>query len=632
VIVAGHALRDQQRELMVFRNRLLLAGLAILIAFGVLLARFTWLQVVQREYYHTLAEANRISVAPVVPNRGLILDRHGEVLAANYSAYTLEITPARVPNVDRAIDDLAKVIDVSSRDRRRFKKLQEESKNFESLPIRTRLTEEEVARFAVNRFRFPGFEIKARLFRSYPQGEVASHAIGYIGRINDADVKRIDEAGLATNYKGTDHIGKLGVEGAYERELHGLTGTEQVEIDAGGRAIRSLARTEPISGNNLMVTLDLGLQKVAEDAFQDFRGALVAIDPKTGEILALVSRPGYDPNLFVDGIDPQNWDALNNSPDKPLNNRALRGQYPPGSTIKPFMALAALEYKRRSPEFTVSDPGFYELRGESHRYRDWKKEGHGLVNMHKSIVISCDTYYYGLATELGIDSIHRYLEQYGFGVPTGIDIEGELTGLNPSQDWKQKRFKQKWYAGDTVSIGIGQGYLLTTPLQLAVATATLANNGVPVHPRLLKAVQDSKTLETREIPQKGDDGVTAKPENLALIREAMVDVTRPGGTAARAGAGAPYAIAAKTGTAQVIGMKQGESYNEKRVREEHRDHALFIAFAPADDPKLAMAILVENGGHGGTTAAPIAREIFDYYILGKKPVEKLKLGGEEDSD
>ncbi|HUL57583.1 MAG TPA: penicillin-binding protein 2, partial [Usitatibacter sp.] len=438
---------------MVFRNRLLLAGLAILVAFGLLLARFTWLQVVQREYYHTLAEANRISVAPVVPNRGLILDRNGEVLAANYSAYTLEITPARVPNVDRAIDDLAKVIDVSPRDRRRFKKLQEESTNFESLPIRTRLTEEEVARFAVNRFRFPGFEIKARLFRSYPQGEVASHAIGYIGRINDADVKRIDEAGLATNYKGTDHIGKLGVEGAYERELHGLTGTEQVEIDAGGRAIRSLARTEPISGNNLMLTLDLGLQKVAEDAFQDYRGALVAIDPKTGEILALVSRPGYDPNLFVDGIDPQNWDALNNSPDKPLNNRALRGQYPPGSTIKPFMALAALEYKKRSPEFTVSDPGFYELRGEQHRYRDWKKEGHGLVNMHKSIVVSCDTYYYGLATELGIDLIHRYLELYGFGAPTGIDIEGELAGLNPSQDWKQKRFKQKWYAGDTVSIG-----------------------------------------------------------------------------------------------------------------------------------------------------------------------------------
>jgi penicillin-binding protein 2 len=470
-MIVGQALRDPQRELSVFRNRILLGGFVILVCFGLLLARFTWLQVFQREYYHTLAEANRISVVPVVPNRGLILDRSGQVLAANYSAYTLEVTPSKVPNVERAIDELATVIEVSARDRRRFRKLQEESKNFESLPIRTRLTEEEVARFAVNRYRFPGFEIKARLFRSYPQGEVASHAIGYIGRINDAEVKRIDAAGLATNYKGTDHIGKLGIEGAYEKELHGVTGSEQVEIDAGGRAIRSLARSEPISGNNLIVTLDLGLQRIAEQAFADYKGALVAIDPKTGEVLALVSRPGFDPNLFVDGIDPQNWDALNNSPDKPLNNRALRGQYPPGSTIKPFMALANLEYKKRSPEYSISDPGFYSLAGVAHRYRDWKKGGHGSVNLHKSIVISCDTYYYGLATELGIDSIHEFLSKFGFGQRSGIDIEGELPGLAPSQQWKMQRFRQKWYAGDTVSVGIGQGYMLATPVQLATATA-----------------------------------------------------------------------------------------------------------------------------------------------------------------
>ncbi len=622
-MMLGQALRDQQHELTVFRSRLLLAGLGIFVAFGVLLGRFTWLQVVQREYYHTLAEANRISVVPVVPNRGLILDRNGLVLAANYSAYTLEVTPSKVANVERAIDELGHVIDVTARDRRRFKKLQEESKNFESLPIRTRLTEEEVARFAVNRYRFPGFEIKARLFRSYPQGELASHAIGYIGRINDADVKRIDAAGLATNYKGTDHIGKLGVEGAYEKELHGVTGSEQVEIDAGGRAIRSLARSEPISGNNLVVTLDLQLQKIAEEAFQDYKGALVAIEPATGEVLALVSRPGYDPNLFVDGIDPQNWDALNNSPDKPLNNRALRGQYPPGSTIKPFMALAALEYKKRAPEFSISDPGYFSLAGVSHRYRDWKKEGHGIVNLHKSIVISCDTYYYGLANELGIDSIHRFLAGFGFGARTGIDIEGELAGLAPSQEWKWQRFKQKWYAGDTVSVGIGQGYMLATPLQLAAATATIANNGVPVHPRLLKAVQDSKTQERRDLaPAAAKDAVAVKPEYIALVRAAMVDVTRPGGTAAATGAGAGYSIAAKTGTAQVIGMKQGEKYDEKRMKQEHWDHALFIAFAPADDPKLALAILVENGRHGGSTAGPIAREVFDYYLRGKKPVRK----------
>jgi penicillin-binding protein 2 len=614
----GQALRDQQRELTVFRNRLMLSGFLIIIAFAILLARFSWLQVVQREYYHTLAEANRISMVPVVPNRGLILDRNGAVLAANYSAYTLEITPSKVPNVERAIDELSSLIDVTPRDRRRFKKLQEESKNFESLPIRTRLTEEEVARFAVNRFRFPGFEIKARLFRSYPQGEIASHAIGYIGRINDADVKRIDDQGLAANYKGTDHIGKLGLEGAYEKELHGVTGSEQVEIDAGGRAIRALSRSEPLSGNNLVVTLDLGLQKIAEDAFQDYKGALVAIDPKTGEVLALVSRPGFDPNLFVDGIDPQNWDALNNSPDKPLNNRALRGQYPPGSTIKPFMALAALEYKKRSPEFTISDPGYFSLAGVPHRYRDWKKEGHGLVNMHKSIVISCDTYYYGLANELGIDAIHNFLTRFGFGAPTGIDIDGELSGLAPSQEWKQKRFKQKWYAGDTVSVGIGQGYLLTTPLQLAAATATIANGGIPVHPRLLKAVQDAKTQEVRELQQAHKDAVAVKPEHIAFVRAAMVDVTKPGGTMAAAGVGATYAIAAKTGTAQVVGMKQGEKYDEKRLKQEHWDHALLIAFAPADDPKIALAILVENGKHGGSTAGPIAREVFDYYLLGRK--------------
>ncbi|HXN16509.1 MAG TPA: penicillin-binding protein 2, partial [Usitatibacter sp.] len=610
----GQTLRDQQHELTVFRSRLMLAGLVIISAFAILLGRFAWLQVIQREYYHTLAEANRISVVPVVPNRGLILDRNGDVLAANYSAYTLEITPSRVPNVERAIDELATLIEVSARDRRRFKKLQEESKNFESLPIRTRLTEEEVARFAVNRFRFPGFEIKARLFRSYPQGEVASHAIGYIGRINDADVKRIETQGLTSNYKGTDHIGKLGIEGAYERELHGTTGSEEVEIDAGGRAIRALSRSEPLSGNNLVVTLDLQLQKVAEEAFQDYRGALVALDPKTGEVLALVSKPGFDPNLFVDGIDPQNWDALNNSPDKPLNNRALRGQYPPGSTIKPFMALAALEYKKRSPEFSISDPGYFTLPGVAHRYRDWKKEGHGIVNMHRSIVISCDTYYYGLANELGIDMIHRFLAQLGFGARTGIDIEGELAGLAPSQEWKWQRFGQKWYAGDTVSVGIGQGYLLITPLQLATAVATLANDGVPVHPRLLKAVQDAKTREVHELPARNGEGPILKPEHLALVRAAMIDVTRPGGTAARAGADAPYTIAAKTGTAQVIAMKQGDRYDEKRVKETFRDHALFIAYAPADNPRLAMALLVENGGHGGSTAAPIAREVLDFFL------------------
>jgi len=481
----------------------------------------------------------------------------------------------------------------------------------------------------VNRYRFPGFEIKARLFRSYPHGDIASHAVGYIGRINEADVRRIEAQGATTNYKGTDHIGKLGIEGAYEKELHGTTGSEQVEIDAGGRAIRALSRSEPQSGNNLQVTLDIKLQRVAEEAFQDFRGALVALDPKTGDVLALVSRPGFDPNLFVDGIDPHNWDALNNSPDKPLNNRALRGQYPPGSTIKPFMALAALHSGKRTPEYTIADPGYWNLPGVARPFRDWKKGGHGMVNLHRSVVVSCDTYYYGLANDLGVDAIHRFMVPFGFGARTGIDIDGELPGLQPSSDWKWQRFKQKWYAGDTISVGIGQGYWLATPLQLAAAVATLANGGTPVHPRLVRAVQDARTQQVRELPIRSGERLDFKPEHLELVRAAMIDVSRPGGTAARAGQGAPYLIAGKTGTAQVVGMKAGEKYDEKRVQERHRDHALFIAYAPADDPKIALALLVENGGHGSSTAAPIAREVFDYHLLGKRPERKQPLGVEE---
>lgn len=622
----GLTLRNREAELSVFRNRLAIAALGIVVLFVVLAGRFVYLQVIKRDHYHTLAEANRISVMPITPNRGLILDRNGEVLAANYSAYTLEITPGKVSDLERALDELAQIIEVSPKDRRRFKKLMEESRNFESLPIRNRLTETEVARFAVNRYRFPGFEIRARLFRQYPYGEIASHAIGHIGRINDADVKHIESANLTINYKGTDHIGKLGIEGSYEHELHGITGSEQVEIDSGGRAIRSLARSEPISGNNLVVSLDIKLQKVAEKAFQDFRGALVAIDPQSGEVLALVSKPGFDPNLFVDGIDPANWDILNNSPDKPLNNRALRGQYPPGSTIKPFMALLALESGKRSPEYAISDPGYWTLPGVSRPFRDWKPGGHGMVNLQRAVVISCDTYFYGLANDLGVDTIYRFMTQFGFGNKTGIDIDGEMPGLQPSQDWKMKRFKQKWYAGDTISVGVGQGYVLTTPLQLATATAMMANSGTPVVPHFLREVQDSKTGLRRKNSIQTQAAMAFKPEYVKLVQNAMAEVTKPGGTAARAGAGAPYSIAGKTGTAQVIGMKQGEKYDERRVKEHLRDHALFISYAPADNPRLAIAVLVENGSHGATTAAPIAREVYDYFLLGKVPAERMKLG------
>jgi penicillin-binding protein 2 len=613
-------LRNHQRELYYFRWRLGIAAAGAVLWFTLLVGRFFFLQVVQHDHFQTLAENNRISIVPVAPNRGLILDRNGIVLAHNYSAYTLEITPSKIQDLEATINGLAMLVDIQPRDRKRFRKLLEESRNFESLPIRARLNDIEVARFTANRFRFAGVDIKARLFRHYPKGELASHAIGHIGRINEADLDRLEASDDMANYRGSDHIGKLGIEQSYEKQLHGVTGFEQVETDAGGRAIRTLSRRAPVSGSDLTLTLDSRLQEVAEKAFGQFRGALVAIEPKSGEVLAFISKPGFDPNLFIDGIDPVSWDALNNSLDKPLNNRALRGQYPPGSTFKPFMALAGLELGKRTPSYTISDPGFFTLAGNAHRYRDWKVGGHGSVDLHKSIVISCDTYYYGLANDLGPDNIFNFIGQFGFGKKTGIDIEGETTGLLPSREWKMKRYKQKWYAGDTISVGIGQGYNLATPLQLAFATAILANNGTVIRPHLVRSILDANTNQIQTVPAaKPVATLILKPENLELVRKAMIAVTQPGGTATRVGVGAPYLTAGKTGTAQVVAIKQNEKYVEGRVAERNRDHALFIAYAPADDPKIAMAILVENGGHGGSVAGPIARTILDYFLLGKAP-------------
>jgi len=612
-------LKNTQREIYYFRLRLVLSLGFVLVMLFTLLARFVYLQVVKHSHYQTLAENNRISVVPIVPNRGLILDRNGVVLAHNYSGYTLEITPSKVGNLEATIDQLAQLVDIQPKHRKRFKKLLAESHNFETLPIRNRLSDEEVARFAAQSYRFTGVEIKARLFREYPYNEQTSHLIGYIGRINESDIEQLDENEITANYRGSDYIGKTGIEQSYESELHGTTGIEQVEVDTGGRGVRVLSRTPPKSGNNLMLTLDARLQEIAEQAFGNYRGALVAIDPSNGEVLAFVSRPGYDPNLFIDGIDEDSWNELNNSPDVPLNNRALRGQYPLGSTIKPFMALAGLYYNKRSPSYTISDPGYYALPGSSHHYRDWKKGGHGMVDLFKSIVVSCDTYYYGLATELGIDNMFNFLSQFGFGKKTGIDLEGETAGLLPSQEWKQKRYKEKWYSGDTVSAGIGQGYDLVTPMQLAFATAVLANDGVGYRPHLVRQVQHSGSNVTPVPEVKPEFTIALNPEHLALVKRAMVAVMQPGGTAAQAGAGAPYAFAGKTGTAQVVGIKQGEKYIESQVTERNRDHAWFIAFAPADKPKIALAVLAENGGHGGAVAAPIARKVLDYYLLGKVP-------------
>ena len=617
-------LKNAERELFLFRRRLALAGGIVVVAFMVLMGRFVYLQVVMQSHYSTLAESNRISIIPAVPNRGVITDRNGNVLAQSFSAYTLEVTPSKVKNLEDTIEQLSALVEITPRDRKRFRKLLDESKNFESMPLRTRLSDEEVARFAVNRYRFPGVEIKARLFRQYPYGEVASHVIGYIGRINDDDLDRIDQRNETANYKGSDYIGKVGIELSYESELHGTTGLEEVEVDAGGRAVRVISRTPPISGNNLKLSLDIKLQQVAEAAFGDKRGALVALDPNTGEVLSFVSKPGYDPNLFVEGIDPQNWDLLNTSPDKPLLNRPLRGVYPPGSTFKPFMALAALTLGKRTPQQTIFDPGFFVLAG-GHRFNDDKVGGHGRVDMYKSIVVSCDTYYYQLASELEIDDLAGVMRQFGFGQKTGIDIEGELTGVLPSRDWKRQRFAgkqfreehRKWYLGDNISVGIGQGYNAYTPLQLAHATATIATNGNSYKPHVVKTIQNTRTGGVTEISTSPTHHIDIKPEHWEIVRNAMVGVNKEG-TGARPFAGTAYISGGKTGTAQVFSLR-GEKYDAKKTAERLRDHAWFIAYAPADKPRIALAVLVENGGFGAMAAAPIARQVLDFYLTGKSP-------------
>lgn len=602
-----------------FRKRLSTAAILVLMCFLILVARFLYLQVIQHSYYSTRAEENRISLVPIIPNRGVIVDRNGIILARNYSAFTLEITPNQVVDLEDTINRLAEIIDIQAKDRKRFRRLLQDAKNFESIPIRARLSDEEVARFAANRYRFPGVEVQARLFRQYPLGDTASHALGYIGRINDKDVKWLAEQEKSIAYKGTDHIGKTGLEQSYEFELHGQTGYEEVEIDAGGKAIRSLNQRPPVSGNNLTLTLDAKLQSIAEKAFGARRGSLVAIDPKTGGVLALVSMPTYDPNLFVDGITAENWKELNESGDKPMLNRALNGAYPPGSTFKPFMALAALETGKRTPSQGISDPGYFNF--GNHQFRDDKKGGHGYVDMHKSIVESCDTYYYQLANDMGIEGIASFMGQLGFGQRTGIDIAGESEGVLPSPAWKKKRFKkpeqQKWYAGETISIGIGQGYNAYTPIQLASATATLANNGVMFKPHLVSYITDSKTGAKRFIEPEPIKTLPYKQQNIDIIKKAMLDVNKSG-TSARAFAGVGYEVAGKTGTAQVFSLK-GAEYKAHAIKEHLRDHALFIAFAPVDEPKIALAILVENGGFGAQAAAPIARMVLDYYILGKVP-------------
>lgn len=613
-------LRNVEADLTRFRARVVGVTFLVLACFLLLATRLVYLQIVRHEDLKEQAENNRTAIVPVVPNRGLILDRNGIVLATNYSAYTLEITPSKVANTEQTIEDLSQLVEISTRDRRRFRKLLEESKSFESLPVRTRLSDEEVARFAAQRFRFPGVDIKARLFRSYPYGELASHVIGYIGRINKSEKEEIEESEDPSNYRGTEYIGKLGVEQSFEAQLHGKTGVDAVETSAGGRAVRKLTSNPATPGNTVVLSIDIKLQNLIEEMFGERRGALVAIDPKTGQVLAFVSKPTFDPNLFVEGIDSESWQELNGSIDKPLLNRALRGTYPPGSTYKPFMAMAALQTGKRSPAAITNDPGYWMF--GNHKFRSHGDAGLGAVDMYRSIVKSSNVYYYALANDLGVDAIHDFMKPMGFGQITGIDIQGEVRGVLPSQEWKRNMYRKpeqkKWYAGETISLGIGQGYNTFTMLQLAQATAILASGGIKHPPRLVIATQDAASHVKVTVPEAPAQDLGFAAENVDIVRRALVGVTREG-TSARVFAGAGYLSGGKTGTAQAVTIGQKDRYDARKMEEQQRDHALYVAFAPAEDPKIALAVVVENAGFGAEHAAPIARRVFDYWLLGQYP-------------
>lgn len=618
-------IKNLQAELSRFRLRLFAAAAFVLFCFGLLVARLVYLQITQHDTLLERAETNRVSVVPIVPNRGLIVDRNGVVLASNYSAYTLEITPSKVPDLERTIDALSAVIDIQQRDRRRFKRLMDESKNFESLPIRTKLTDTEVARFAAQRFRFPGVDIKARLFRSYPMGDIGAHMLGYIGRINQAEKKAMDEWSEedVANYRGTEYIGKLGLEQAYERELHGQTGFEEMETSAGGRAVRRLRNRPPTPGNTLHLSVDIKLQALVERLFGDRRGALVAMDPRNGEVLAFVSKPTFDPNLFVDGIDADSWRELNEDVDKPLLNRALRGTYPPGSTFKPYMAMAALNTGKRAANVVIQDNLNYSFGGRV--FGSATGDRAGAKDMRLAIVTSSNVYFYSLANEMGVDMIHDQLEPFGFGRRTEIDLLGEVTGILPSTEWKRRAYKrpeqQKWYAGETISLGIGQGYNNFTMLQLATAMSTLSSGGERYRPRLVREIEDVVKHAQRRVASDALAPLALRKADVDVIRNAMHDVTLEG-TSRAVFAGAQYQSAGKTGTAQAVGLRAGQTYSSIKADERKRDHSLYISFAPYQAPTIALALIVENAGFGSESAAPIARRVFDYVLTGTYPSEE----------
>lgn len=617
-------LKDPHAEERQLNFRLMVAFGFILLLFGVLVSRFVWLQVMQHDHFSTLAQNNSISLVPVQPNRGLILDRNGIALARNYASYTLELTPDQIDDLDATIKALGQIIAITPRDLKRFQKFMSESRDFEPVPLRLKMDDAEAARIAANLWRFPGVEVKARLYRDYPYKELTSHVLGYIGRINQRDKERLEKDDKLANYRGATHVGKLGLEAVYEDELHGINGFEEMETDSSGRAVRSLRRTAPTHGNTLKLALDIHLQDVADKLFGQRRGSLVAIDPQTGGVLALISKPSFDPNLFIDGIDTQTWQSLNEDWQRPLINRAIRGLYPPGSTFKPFMGMAALQAGAVSMDEIRPAPGYFTLPGSSHQFRDSNPRGNGMANLSKAIAVSSDTFFYKLAWDMGIDRIHPLLAEFGLGSRTGIDLDGESAGVLPSKEWKARRFAssryrdehRRWLPADVVSIGIGQGFNTYTPLQMANATAILASDGKVFHPHLVQEITDTRSGKVRPIEAAPYKQLAFKPAYFDYIKSSMEAVMRPGGTGARLGAGLKYRMAGKTGTAQVVQIKQGAKYNASALAEQHRDHSWFVAFAPVEKPKIAVAVIVENAGFGAAAAAPITRALFDYYLTG----------------
>lgn len=622
---AFDSLKDHSREGKVFFSRASIAFVIVLLMMGLLLSRLYYLQVVQHDHLTALSDDNRVQLKPVGPTRGLIYDRNGILLADNRPSYSVTLLKEEVKDIEATLAELQKLIPVTERELKSFRKrLKQRRRPYETVPLRFRLTDEEIASIAVNYQRLPGVQVEADLIRFYPYGASLVHALGYVGRINEKELKRVDPK----NYSATHYIGKLGIERFYEDLLHGEVGYQKVETNARGRVMRVLERTDPVPGKDIVLHLDIRLQQAAEQLVSERRAAVVAIDPNNGGIMALVSNPGYDPNMFVTGISSKDYKALRESPDLPLFNRALRGQYPPGSTIKPMVAMGVIDSGVISPSHTVNDPGFYTLTRGGRRYRDWKRGGHGKVGLDMAIYQSCDVWFYDVANRTGVDIMSDYLGKFGFGQVTSLDLPEALPGILPSREWKKRTGRGSWFPGDSLNLSIGQGWMLATPLQLATASAVTANRGVWKQPRMLKGVISreesdvSGYSEDSVVDISGLEGTGAVLPNIKLnndeywqtIIDAMIDVVHgPRGTARKIGEGIDFQIAGKTGTAQVVGIKQDEVYDAEKLDERHRDHALFIAFAPADKPEIAVAVIVENGGGGSTTAAPVARKVIDAF-------------------